>query len=135
MAGFNGTADAGTLHTSDVVNNLTSTDPTKVLAAPQGKALNDTINALFNGLRIYIYGNVSSITFTLPKEPSNQHFGSYLLFNANQALLALIKAEISPNVYTINGNITFTISISGKNVTVTPSSMLWGMTVVIGSQS
>lgn len=31
------------LSQSDVVNNLTSTDPTKVLAAPQGKALNEAI--------------------------------------------------------------------------------------------
>lgn len=34
---------ASLLGTGDVVNNLTSTDPTKVLAASQGKALNDNI--------------------------------------------------------------------------------------------
>ena len=33
------------LKTTDVVNNLTSTDPTKALAAPQGKALNDKMQA------------------------------------------------------------------------------------------
>lgn len=34
------------LTTADVVNNLTNTDATKVLAAPQGKALNDKISQL-----------------------------------------------------------------------------------------
>ena len=33
---------------ADIVNNLTNTDPTKVLAAPQGKALNDRITNLPN---------------------------------------------------------------------------------------
>ena len=38
LAGFGNYLTSG-----DVVNNLTSTDPTKVLAAPQGKALNDKV--------------------------------------------------------------------------------------------
>ena len=43
MSGFNGAVDAGNVKKSDIVNNLTNTDPTKALAAPQGKALNDKL--------------------------------------------------------------------------------------------
>lgn len=71
MAGFNGTADAGTLHTSDVVNNLNSTDPTKVLAAPQGKALNDKIGTVPSGQTVE--GQISSLDSKI-----------YLLENAPQ---------------------------------------------------
>jgi hypothetical protein len=37
---------------SDIVNKLTSTDPTKVLAAPQGKALNDKIDNLISTIHV-----------------------------------------------------------------------------------
>lgn len=36
--------DESALHATDIVDNLTSTDATKVLSAKQGKALNDSLN-------------------------------------------------------------------------------------------
>lgn len=38
--------DESALHATDIVDNLTSTDATKVLSAKQGKALNDSIGTL-----------------------------------------------------------------------------------------
>lgn len=38
--------DESALHATDIVDNLTSTDATKVLSAKQGKALNDSIGNL-----------------------------------------------------------------------------------------
>lgn len=43
MSGFNGNIEAGALHPSDVVNNLTSTLTTAPLSANMGKALNEAI--------------------------------------------------------------------------------------------
>lgn len=37
--------DESALHATDIVDNLTSTDATKVLSAKQGKALNDSITS------------------------------------------------------------------------------------------
>lgn len=63
------------LTTGDVVNNMDNTDPTKVLAAPQGKALNDT---LLNNAKIY------RINVTSGETASNGYFplsSSYLADN------------------------------------------------------
>lgn len=43
MSGFNGNIEAGALHPSDVVNNLTSTTTDRPLSANMGKALNEAI--------------------------------------------------------------------------------------------
>lgn len=42
--------DESALHATDIVDNLTSTDATKVLSAKQGKALNDSITNLDDSL-------------------------------------------------------------------------------------
>lgn len=52
MAGFNGTADAGTLHTSDVVNNLTNGGTAVPLSAEMGKTLNDKFSTVLEWVRV-----------------------------------------------------------------------------------
>ena len=73
------------LNTTDVVNDLTSTDPTKVLAAPQGKELNDNlILYIDNGHNKHIASSTDLNTVTTPgryyisNNAPNAPFESYI---------------------------------------------------------
>ena len=57
--------DESALHATDIVDNLTSTDATKVLSAKQGKALNDSITSNVANLQTRINGK-STVSFTKP---------------------------------------------------------------------
>ena len=62
------------LTTADVVDNLTNTDPTKVLAAPQGKALNDKINNQFGGMNSFTLWMSANTSFVITSEEQHQVF-------------------------------------------------------------
>ena len=59
------------LKATDVVNNLTSTDPTKVLAAPQGKALAERPYIVYQWVSFLYYNSNQLVgTYTPPSVPS-----------------------------------------------------------------
>lgn len=53
--------DESALHATDIVDNLTSNDATKVLSAKQGKALNDSLTSLVEYIVVSIGRQTSSI--------------------------------------------------------------------------
>ena len=72
--------DESALHATDIVDNLTSTDATKVLSAKQGKALNDSLATVTSSLASY----QKKISFELVKYTAS--------VGANAAVTAPITA-------------------------------------------
>ena len=97
------------------------------------------INADFTGLSNRIpstisflsYRNAETIVINLGYTPSAQNYGQAIIFNANQNALSAVMIDGSPTVTKWAGNITFTITVSGQTVTLTPSARLWGVTTVL----
>lgn len=76
------------LKTIDVVNNLTSTDPTKVLAAPQGKVLYDKIE-----IKTHTVNNVTT--------DANGGFDSGLY--AASAIIVGVNTTVGTGFITVGG--------------------------------
>ena len=117
------------LKTTDVVNNLTSTDPTKVLAAPQGKALKDLIEQ--STAIPFVEGSSSQTSVSLTTGPFRIGFlfgiyrsgvdtsanGYAILFNySNDTLVIAAKTGLSElsNVTYSNGSLTLVSSTGYK---------------------
>lgn len=81
------------------------------------------------------YTNALTISFDMEEAPTATHFGAYILFNANQGVIALVKAETNPGVHVIIGSNPMTVTLNGKTITITPTNRLWGLTVVMGCEA
>lgn len=112
------------LTTADVVNNLTSTDPTKALAAPQGKALNDK----FGGVQIVPV----AVTTTLPDGTSSQtttilDLSSFIPSGKSIHAISNIRMGMYPLPYVSNGNVlTYAMTLSSDNkLTIANKTIAW----------
>lgn len=88
--------DESALHATDIVDNLTSNDATKVLSAKQGKALNDSLTIQVNETPSYTSGAnayVNSITII--------KCGSILFVTANISASQTIAHK--GEVFTLSG--------------------------------
>ena len=112
---------------ADIVDNLTSTDPNKVLAAPQGKALNDKIGNLHC---LYAW-NTTTINVDIEFAPATNKSATGILVNGNQSVFALLKLDTAPSVTVLGGTKNFTISLSGSEFTITADGTLWGATMIL----
>jgi hypothetical protein len=98
-------------------------------------AINELKGTLGDLSAVKVYTNAQTISFDMDEVPTATHFGAYILFNANQGIEALIKAETNPGVNVIIGNNPMTATLSGKTITITPTNRLWGLTVVMGCEA
>lgn len=110
---------------ADVVNNLTSTDPTKVLAAPQGKALNDKItnlpNALYSSYNVLIDTVQISQTATNYTLYGSRKFSNYSILYITPMIEFYFRpgCVIPRSSFAGNGNGTsFTYTSGGISVEV-----------------
>jgi hypothetical protein len=83
------------------------------------------------GVKIKQITNAQSIVIDLERVPSSSDFGNALIFNGNQASLTLVSLGAPPTMTKIAGSVTFTATVSGTQITLTPSSRLWGLTTII----
>lgn len=83
------------------------------------------------GVKINQITNAQTVVIDLEKEPSQSNFGNALIINGNQASLTLVSLGAPPTMTKILGSVTFTATVSGTQITLTPSSRLWGLTTVI----
>jgi len=75
---------SGLVKTSDIVDNLTTNDGTKVLSAKQGKVLNDTkLNKLASSYHLCVYGHDSSGNETYVDYDSSVHANALALRDAD----------------------------------------------------
>ena len=93
--------------------------------------LNSQITNAFGKSRILSYGNVSSISVDLGYTPTTSHYGTILMFNGNQSVMAIINIGSTISVTTISGNATITASASGSTLTISSNNTLWGCTTII----
>ena len=85
-------------------------------------------------LDYYVFSNTNTFSWTVPSPPSNVHYGSYLIFNANnsnQYYLGLYNAN-SNSLVKISGPYSFTTTVSGTTITLTANTTLWGKTIILG---
>lgn len=75
--------------------------------------------------------NTDALNIDIGFTATNRKNANALLFNSNQASLAMLRLDLSPSIAVINGDMTYTITRTGSVYTVTPSSTLWGVTTVI----
>lgn len=107
------------LTTADVVNNSTSTDPTKVLAAPQGKALYDLIRNLVERQNISVSGFDGTMKETQLTITLKQGFTPYLLqavssqFDKNHYIHFANTIDTSTGTFYIEHNLTSTVTTIG----------------------
>ena len=69
--------DESALHATDIVDNLTSNDATKVLSAKQGKALNDSITSTNSALTNGLASKLNASVFTLVSFTNFKIFPEY----------------------------------------------------------
>ena len=77
------------------------------------------------------FGNAQSITIELPYALSAAHYGLLVLFNKSCVDVFAIEDPI--RTLNVAGSMTYTTDISGTTLTITPSTRLWGETIVLFS--
>jgi len=112
------TAVGGKVNVSDIVNNLTTNDPTKVLSAAQGYALNSNI-ANFGNIKMLAKTGASSYALNIPS--NSQRFLIGTTNNSAYTFAFIVCCNSQGVVYVIEAakGTYLTYAVSTNTLTIT----------------